>query len=82
MVSDKDATIGVMAKVLRINDSESLEYSYGMLRSQARPDLFPTEEAIANVLKTMSYEDPYFATIPPFKYFDLSLIEELRTELR
>jgi ABC-type nitrate/sulfonate/bicarbonate transport system substrate-binding protein len=82
MVSDKDTTISVMSKVLRINDSESLDYSYGIVKSQARPDLFPTEEAIANVLKTMSYEDLSFASIPPFKYFDLSLIEELRGEAK
>lgn len=82
MVADKETTIGVMSKVLRINDMESLEYSYRMLRSQARADLFPTEESIVNVLKTMSYEDASFATIPPFKHFDLSLIEELKAESR
>jgi ABC-type nitrate/sulfonate/bicarbonate transport system substrate-binding protein len=82
MVSDKDTTIAVMSKVLRINDTESLEYSYGILKSQARADLFPTEEAIGNVLKTMSYEDPSFASIPPFKHFDLSLIEELKAEAK
>jgi len=82
MIADKETTIGVMSKVLRMSDTESLEYSYRMLRSQARPDLFPTEEAIVNVLKTMSYEDASFASIPPFKYFDLSLIEELKAETR
>jgi hypothetical protein len=30
----------------------------------------------------MSYEDAAFASIPPFKYFDLSLIEELKAETR
>jgi hypothetical protein len=72
----------VMAKVLRISDVESLEYSYQAFKSEARPDLFPTEESIVNVLKTMSYEDPAFLSIPPYKYFDLSLIEELKTEAR
>ena len=82
MIADKQTTIAVMSKVLRMSDTESLEYSYRMLRSQARPDLFPTEEAIVNVLKTMSYEDASFASIPPFKYFDLSLIEQLKAETR
>ncbi len=82
MIADKKTTIAVMSKVLRMSDTESLEYSYQMLRSQARPDLFPTEEGIVNVLKTMSYEDASFAAIPPFKYFDLSLIEELKAESR
>lgn len=82
MIADKQTTIAVMSRVLRIEDPESLEYSYQALRSEARPDLVPTEEAIVNVLKTMSYEDPAFGSIPPFKYFDLSLIEELKSEAR
>ena len=35
-----------------------------------------------NVLRTMSYEDPAFGTIPPYKFFDLSLIQELKAESR
>ena len=38
--------------------------------------------AIVNVLRTMSYEDPAFASIPPYKFFDLSLIQELKGESR
>jgi hypothetical protein len=52
------------------------------MRADARPDLFPTEESILNVLKTMSYEDPAFLSIPPYKFFDLSLIQELKAEAR
>ncbi len=82
MIADKETTIAVMSRVLRIDDRESLEYSYRTLIADARPDLFPTEDAIVNVLKTMSYEDPSFLSIPPYKYFDLSLIEELKSESR
>ena len=82
LMADKETTIAVMSRALRIDDLESLDYSYRTMRAEARPDLFPTEEAIVNVLKTMSYEDPAFISIPPFKYFDLSLIEELKSEAR
>ncbi len=82
LIADKETTIAVMSKALRIDDLDSLEYSYQLMKSEAVPDLFPTEEAIVNVLKTMSYEDSAFASIPPFKYFDLSLIEELKAERR
>ena len=82
MMADKDATISVMSQVLKINDMESLEYSYRTMKADSRPDLFPTEEAIVNVLKTMSYEDAAFASIPPFKFFDLTLIQELKSESR
>ena len=82
MIADKTSTLAVMSQVLKIDDQESLEYSYRTMRADARPDLFPTEESIVNVLKTMSYEDPAFLTIPPFKFFDLSLIQELKAESR
>ena len=80
LMADKSSTFAVMTQVLKIDDPESLEYSYRIMRADARPDLFPTEESIVNVLKTMSYEDPAFLTIPPFKFFDLSLIQELKAE--
>jgi len=82
MMADRAGTLAVMSQVLKIDDQESLEYSYGIMRADARPDLFPTEESIVNVLKTMSYEDPAFLTIPPFKFFDLSLIQELKSGSR
>ena len=31
-------------------------------------------------MKTMAYEDPSFTSIPPYKFFDLSLIQELKSE--
>ena len=82
MIADKSSTIAVMGQVLKIDDVDSLEYSYQIMKADARPDLFPTEEAIVNVLRTMSYEDPAFASIPPYKFFDLSLIQEIKAESR
>jgi hypothetical protein len=40
----------------------------------------PTEDGIVSVLKTMSYDDPVFESIAPFKHFDLSLINEIKNE--
>ena len=82
MMADKAATIAVMRQVLKIDDADSLEYAYKTMSADSRPDLFPTEEAIVNVLRTMSYEDPAFMSIPPYKFFDLSLIQELKAEAR
>ena len=80
MIADKESTLAVMAQVLKIDDRDSLEHSYKIMRADARADLFPTEESIVNVLKTMVYEDPAFGAIPPYKFFDLSLIQELKAE--
>lgn len=82
MMADKASSLAVMQQVLKIDDIDSLEYAYRTMRADSRPDLFPTEEAIVNVLRTMSYEDPAFTAIPPYKYFDLSLIQELKAETR
>jgi ABC-type nitrate/sulfonate/bicarbonate transport system substrate-binding protein len=82
MMADKASSIAVMQQVLKIDDIDSLEYAYKTMRADSRTDLFPTEEGIVNVLRTMSYEDPAFSAIPPYKYFDLSLIQELKAEVR
>ena len=82
MMADKASSLAVMQQVLKIDDSDSLEYAYRTMRADSRPDLFPTEEGIVNVLRTMSYEDPAFTAIPPYKFFDLSLVEELKAETR
>ena len=82
MMADKASSIAVMQQVLKIDDIDSLEYAYKTMRADSRTDLFPTEEGIVNVLRTMSYEDPAFTAIPPYKYFDLSLIQELKAETR
>jgi len=82
MMADRATTLAVMSQVLKIDDQDSLEYSYRTMPADSRPDLFPTEESIVNVLKTMSYEDPAFLSIPPYKFFDLSLIQELKAESR
>ena len=71
-----------MQQVLKMDDTDSVEYAYKTMRADSRPDLFPTEEAIVNVLRTMSYEDPACVSIPPYKFFDLSLIQELKAESR
>jgi ABC-type nitrate/sulfonate/bicarbonate transport system substrate-binding protein len=82
MMADKASSIAVMQQVLKIDYIDSLEYAYKTMRADSRTDLFPTEEGIVNVLRTMSYEDPAFTAIPPYKYFDLSLIQELKAETR
>src|SRR3989442_5244662 len=41
LIADKQATIALMSQVLRINDMESLDYSYEeIMKAEARPDLF------------------------------------------
>ena len=75
--ADRSATMKVMARVMKTDDREVLEHAYEGLRSQVVPDLLPTEESIANVLKIMSYEDPAFASIAPLKHFDLALAQEI-----
>lgn len=78
--SDKEGTLRIIASVLRTDDKEALDHAYNTLSSQVVPDLMPTEEAIVSVLKTMSYDDPAFESIAPFKHFDLSLINEIKAE--
>ena len=78
--ADRGGALKVIAQVMKTDDKEVLEHAYDGLRSQVAPDLLPTEESIANVLRIMSYEDAAFASIAPFKHFDLSLVKEIAAE--
>jgi ABC-type nitrate/sulfonate/bicarbonate transport system substrate-binding protein len=80
LINNKDESIQVMARVFRLQDKEVLEYAYNVLKSHAQPDLYPSEEGLRNVLKTMAYEDARFGAVAPLKHMDLSLIEELRAK--
>lgn len=80
LLADKETSSKLMSRVLKIRDAEALDDAYRILSSEAVPDLFPTEDGINNVLKTLSYGDPSFAKFSPAKYFDLSVIEELKAE--
>ncbi len=78
--ADREGTLRIIASVLRTDDKEALDHAYSTLSAQVVPDLIPTEEAIVSVLKTMSYDDPAFESIAPFKHFDLSLVKEIKAE--
>lgn len=79
LINNREDSIQIMARVFRLQDREVLEYAYNALKSHAQPDLYPSEEGIRNVLRTMAYDDPRFAAVPPLKHMDLSLVEELRS---
>ena len=78
--ADRGGALSVIGRVLKTDDKAILEHAYDALRSQLVGDLLPTEESIVNVLKIMSYEDAAFASIAPFKHFDLSLAQEIAAE--
>lgn len=81
LIDNREGSMKIMARVFKLQDQAVIEYAYETLKANADPDLYPTEEGIKNVLKTMAYEDPRFLKIPPGKYFDLSLLKELRPGL-
>ncbi len=78
LINNKEETIQIMARVFRLQDRDVLEGAYNAFRSHAQPDLYPSEEGLRNVLKTMAYEDPRFAAVAPLKHMNLSIVEELR----
>lgn len=78
LIENREGSIQVMARVFKLTDKAVLDYAYDILRANAVPDLYPSEEGIKNVLRTMAYEDARFLKVPPWKHFDLSLLKELR----
>jgi hypothetical protein len=77
MMPDEAPSLAVMSQVLKIEDADSFDYCYKMMRADARPDLFRPRNP-----SFMSYEDQDVLSIPLHKLLDLSLIQELKAELR
>jgi NitT/TauT family transport system substrate-binding protein len=82
LIDNRESSIQIMARVFKLQDKPVLDFAYDCLKENADADLFPKEEGIKNVLKTMAYEDPRFLKVPLDKHFDLSLLKELRAEAR
>ena len=77
LVANKEGTIEVLARELRIQDRETLEYTYEHMRANADVTLYPPEDSIRNLLKMAAYVDKRASSIRPEKIMDYSILEEL-----
>jgi len=77
VLADKKGTFPILAKILRTEDKEALEFAYDYMRLNESPALYPPADAIKNLLRMAAYEDPRAASVRPEMIADFSILEEL-----
>jgi ABC-type nitrate/sulfonate/bicarbonate transport system substrate-binding protein len=75
MVSNKEGAVEVLRRLTQIEEKDSLEHVYEEIRKGADVDLVPSDAAVTNLLKMMSYVDKRASSIDKTKLFDFSIVK-------
>ncbi len=82
VLNDKTGTFPILAKILRTENKETLEFVYDYMRLNESPTLYPPPDSIKNLLRMAAYEDQRAASVRPEMIVDFSILEELGQKSR
>jgi hypothetical protein len=77
MTSNREGSIGVLKKIIQTDEKETLDHGYEQMRARATVDLVPSEAAVENLVRMMTYVDKRAATVDRSKLADYSILKEL-----
>ena len=78
--ANKSATVKSLAKYMRTNDTEVLDYSYQHYLKRTPKKPYPTMKGIQNLVDMSGPQVPQAKTAKPEQFVDLSLLQELENE--
>jgi NitT/TauT family transport system substrate-binding protein len=78
--ANKSATVKSLAKYMRTNDTEVLDYSYQHYLKRTPKKPYPTMKGIQNLVDISGPGMPQAKTAKPEQFVDLSLLQELENE--
>jgi NitT/TauT family transport system substrate-binding protein len=78
--ANKPATVKSLAKYMRTNDNELLDYSYQYYLKRTPKKPYPTMKGIQNLVDMSGPQVPQAKTAKPEQFVDLSLLQELENE--
>ena len=78
--ANKSATVKSLAKYMRTNDAEVLDYSYQHYLKRTPKKPYPTMKGIQNLVDMSGPQVPQAKTARPEQFVDLSLLQELESE--
>ena len=78
--ANKSATVKSLAKYMRTNDNEVLDYSYQHYLKRTPKKPYPTMKGIQNLVDMSGPQVPQTKTAKPEQFVDLSLLQELENE--
>jgi NitT/TauT family transport system substrate-binding protein len=77
---NKPAALKSLAKYMRTNDAEVLDYSYQHYLKRTPKKPYPTMKGIQNLVDMSAPQTPQAKTAKPEQFVDLSLLQELESE--
>jgi NitT/TauT family transport system substrate-binding protein len=76
-VTDRDFSVHVMKKYLRVDDKEILDEAYAFFSQRIQKIPYPTLKGIKFILDGMAESQPRARTAAPESFVDLSLLQEI-----
>ena len=76
-VTDREFSIQVMKKYLRVNEKEMLDDAYDFYAPRVQKIPYPTIKGIKFILDTMAESQPRARNVAPESFVDISLLQEL-----
>jgi ABC-type nitrate/sulfonate/bicarbonate transport system substrate-binding protein len=76
-LTDRDFSMRVMKKYLRIDDKEMLEDTYAFYSKRVQKIPYPTLKGIKFILDGLAESQPRARNVAPESFVDLSLLQEL-----
>jgi hypothetical protein len=77
MATNREGSMDVLKKIIQTDEKETLENGYEQMRQRATVDLVPSEAAVENLVRMMTYVDKRAATVERSKLGDYSILREL-----
>lgn len=78
--ADKQATVKSLARYMRTNDQEVLDYSYQHYLKRTPKKPYPTMKGIQNLIDMSAPQLPQAKSAKPEQFVDLSFLQELEKE--
>lgn len=76
-VTDRDFSLKVMKKYLRVDDKEMLDDAYSFYSARVQKIPYPTLKGIKFILDSLAETQPRARKVTPESFVDLSLLQEL-----
>jgi NitT/TauT family transport system substrate-binding protein len=76
-VTDRDFSVRVMKKYLRVDDKEMLDDAYAFYSQRVQKIPYPTLKGIKFILDSMAESQPRARKVAPESFVDLSLLQEI-----
>lgn len=77
MTAQKEGSVAILRRITQIDEKEPLDYIYERMRARADVDLIPSDTAVANLVKMMTYVDKRAASLDKSKLSDFSILKEV-----